>query len=65
MYIVSEVNGHFPGVYAGGKSQLGDGVHISAMMLYLELWYHLRTAAPMLLATTHKEPPTVHHDGTS
>lgn len=26
MYIVSEVNADFPGVYAGGMSQLGDGV---------------------------------------
>lgn len=39
-------------------------IHISAMMLQWELWYHLRMAAPVLLAITQREPPTVHHDGT-
>lgn len=28
-------------------------------------WHHLRMAAPVLLAITHREPPTVHHDGMS
>lgn len=38
---------------------------ILAMMLHLELWHHLRMAAPVLLATTQRAPPTVHHVGTS
>lgn len=48
----------------GGSVLEKKYIHISTVMLHLELWHHLRMAAPVLLATTQSAPPTVHHVGT-
>lgn len=62
------INADFPVVcvcvYA--VAEMGDSLKTkSAMMFHLEFWIHFRVAAPILLATTQKAPPTVHHDGIS